>query len=281
MPCPPTVPQGFAGLPKATRWRWELERTVEDFTLLQSSPRYPKAAFLGARGGVRGEGRGRKFLLALRPRPPALPVPSPAGCPARSDADLVTLTSAGRGSRELGAPGRAMGQGEWEHRCGGWGFARAGVGDCHLPPRARSGRPSQPSGGGAVRRAGCARTGRAGSPRAGSGSGKRGRCGPQLLGETLHGVQFVRRGPPEPKDCGRGDRPAPSPLLLLCSRGRRAARRPFAANWLRAAAGAGTWGRRRGAPGRGPARRWKRPGEAGPPPAAVGRGGLSARSLPP
>lgn len=191
---------------------------------------------LKPRASGRGE-KGRKFFLALRPRPPALPVPSPAGCPARSDADLVSLTSAGaRRPRRQRAPGRAMGQGEsGRGRCGRGPATFGRV----LALDVRASRAGEEAEFGA----GCVRTGPARSPRAGSGLGKRGRYAPQLRGESLHGVQFLRGGPPEAKHCGRGDRPAPSPLFLL--RIGAAARRPSAADWLRAAAGAGTCGLRR------------------------------------
>lgn len=152
------------------------------------------------------------------------PSPSPAGCPARSDADL-TLTSSGRGSRggcELEAPGRAMGQGEL-------GRGRGWPGVSRLPPRARSGRPSQPCGGGAELQAECAEPGRAGSPKAGSGLGKRGAlwsaaprekfAGFSVSAPRAAGAQALRAwrpsrarsAPPPPPSQSGPRRAAPSP----------------------------------------------------------------------
>lgn len=171
---------------------------------------------LKPRAPGRGAGWGRKFLLAPRPRPLALSVPSPAGCPARSDADLVTFTSAGRvgrGDCELGTPGRAMGQGE----LGRW----------------RGGRSS------AARSLRGVRASRAGEERS---SGRRARSldGPGPLkqaavwesggavvrsssGKVCTGFSWCAAGCWSPStNCGRGDRPAPGPLLLLRSPGRRA-----------------------------------------------------------
>lgn len=99
---------------------------------------------LKPRAPGRGAGWGRKFFLAPRPRPLALSVPSPAGCPALSHADLVTLTSAvrgGRGDCELGTPGRAMGQGELGRWRGGRPSAARSLRASEPAARGRSGAP--------------------------------------------------------------------------------------------------------------------------------------------
>lgn len=209
LPVRPLSLLGSWGFPKLRVGRGDEKRAARRF-LSTGLPR----GTLKPRVPGKGAGWGRKFLLAPRPRPLALPVPSPPGCSDRSDADLVTLTSAGRGDAggcELGAPGRAMGQGELGRGRGGRGttaFRRA-LARGFLASRAgeerSSGRNARSlDGPGSLKRAAAWENG--------------GRCGPQLLRKSLHGIQLVRSGPLEPKHCGRGERPAPGPLLLLLLR---------------------------------------------------------------
>lgn len=183
--------------------------------------------------------------------------------------NLVTLTSAERGGRggcELGAPGRAMGQGELGRGRGGRGpaaFRRA------LAPGVRASRAGEErslDGPGPLKRA-VAWEGGGAVVRSSSG-------------KVCTRFSWCAAGRWSPSTAGVAT--VPRPVRSSSSfTARAAARRPFARDWLRAAAGAGTCSRRRGALGQGPTRRWKRPGEAGPPLAAVGRGGLLARPLPP
>lgn len=157
-----------------------------------------------------------------------------------------------------------MGQGEWGRSPSACEPAVRGGGEERSPGRSARGQDGQ------------------GPLEPAAALGSRGRCGPQLLGKSLHRLRLVRSGPREPAHRGRGDRPA---LAALRSSSSAAGSRSAPPLGRQLAAGCGRGGdlwpssRRRPRAGTGP--QVEAPREVGPPPAAVGRGGPSAGPLPP